>query len=76
MKAGTLKAPALSAGCGTELGVEARPSVPAPEVAKIGPGPWSSILQTIEALFFRAAPSLSSYFYDVLGGDAANELDD
>ena len=58
------------------LGAEERMRFPAPEVAKVGPGPRWSILQTIEALFSRAAPSLSSYFYDVLGGDAANEVDE
>ncbi len=76
MKACTFEAPVVAAAYGTELGIEARLSVPAAEVANVDAGAWSSILQTIEALFCRASPSLSSYFYHVLGEDADNELDD
>ena len=76
MKAGTLEAPALAAGYGTELGVQASLRVPAVEVASVCAGRWWSILETIDALFCRASPALASYFYDILGEDATNELDE
>ncbi len=74
MKAGTLDAPALA--CGTKLGAEPRRRVPAADYTHAQGRSWWSMLLTIEALFCLAYPSLSTYFYDVLGEDAANELDD
>jgi hypothetical protein len=74
VKAGTLDAPELAYG--TELGAEPRRSVPAADYTHAQGRGWSSMLLTIEALFCRAYPSLSAYFCDVLGEDAANELDE
>ena len=76
MKAGTLDAAAPPAAYDTELGVEARLSMPAAEVASVGEGRWRSVLRTMEALFCRASPSVSGYFYNVLGEDIVDELDD
>ena len=75
VNAGTLDA-TLAPAYRTEPGVEARLRAPAAEVATVNGGRWWSVRQTIEALFCRAAPSLSSYFHDILGEDGANELDE
>ena len=75
MNAGTLDA-ALAPAYDTEPGVEARLRAPAAEVATVSGGRWWSLRQTIEAFLCRAAPSLSCHFYDILGEDGANELDE
>ena len=61
MEAGTLETQALSVVYGTEPG---------------GEGPSRSVLLTIQALLRRASPSVSGYFYDLLGEDVVDELDD
>jgi hypothetical protein len=73
MKAGALDLAALAAPCETELAVEVERSAPASELRPaIGESGWS----TLNALFCRAFPGLSRYWYDAIGEGLAEELDD